>query len=178
MIRYDYGPGNYDLGKLDAEVRALQPPLSGYEYANGTGPIGQPATTAYLFFDAALTPADKGRLDGVVAAHDGRPRRARPLWSIRADVQALTAAQWGNVWADLSAPVAGQAPRKYLMDYGVNAGPIFVFDWSLYVSGPTAAQQKAGQISLTALYVQDNPTFLVKPPFDPSINVPGDEPVS
>ena len=178
MIRYDYGPGNYDLGKLDAEVRALAPPLPGYEYANGTGPVGQPATAAYLFFDAALTPADKGRLDSVVAAHDGRARRLRPLWSIRGDVQALSTSQFGNVWADLSAAVTGGPPRKYLTDYGVNAGPIFVFDWALYVSGPTAAQQRAGQISLAAMFVQDQPGYLVHPSFDTSINIPGDEPVS
>jgi hypothetical protein len=104
-------------------------------------------------------------------------RRPRPLWSIRADIQALTAAQFSNVWADLSAAVPGEAPRKYLTDYGANVAGIFVFDWGLYVTGPTAAQVKAGQISLAAMYTQDNPKYLVNPPFDPSIDVPGDEPV-
>src|SRR5262249_4417502 len=96
-------------------------------------------------------------------------------WAIRGDIQALTTTQWNLVWADLSAP-ATPIPRKYLGDYGTNAGPIFVFDWSLYVSGPTAAQQKAGQISLAAMYSQDNPNYLVHPPFHSTINVPGDEP--
>ena len=178
MTRYDYGPGTYDVGKLDAEVRALQPPLPGYLYANGTGPIGQPATTAYLFFESALTPADKGRLDAALAAHDGRARRLRPLWAIRADVQALSVGQFSNVWNDLSAPVSGGPPRKYLSDYGTNAGTIFVYDHVIYVVQGTAAQVKAGQISLCSCYCQDNVTYLVKPPWDTSINVPGDEPVS
>jgi len=51
-------------------------------------------------------------------------------------------------------------------------------DHILYVVGGTAAQVKAGQISLTAMYVQDNPQYLMHPPFDSSIAIDGTEPVS
>jgi len=168
VAEYDYvkDPVRPDVLAREASAAGVS-----VDYVNASKP------DVYVFTPRILTPAEKSTLDSVVAAHDGRQRQLRPLWSIRADVQALTAAQWGNVWADLSAPVAGKAPRKYLMDYGVNAGPIFVFDWSLYVTGPTAAQVKAGQISLTALYVQDNPSYLIRPPFDSSIDVDGTEPI-
>jgi len=136
---------------------------------------GPPWTVAY---DPSATQAQKDQGDALAAAFDGKDRQPRPLWAIRGDVQALTTAQFNATWADLSAPVSGQAPRKYLMDYGPNASAIFVFDWALYVSGPTAAQQKAGQISLAAMYVQDNWAYLIQPAFDPSINISGLEPVS
>jgi hypothetical protein len=176
---YDYGPGVYDLVKLDGEIRAAQPALPGYQSLSGLGGgMGQPSTSVQVIFDAPLLPADKGRLDTIVNAHDGRPRRARPLWAIRADVQALTTGQFSNVWNNLSAPVPGEAPRFYLTDYGVNAGAIFVFDHVIYVVQGTAAQQRAAQLSLTALYVQDNPAYLLHPPFDSSIVIDGTEPVT
>ena len=118
------------------------------------------ATTTVMNVD--LTPAALNRMP-------------RPLTAIRNDIQALSSTQWTKIWNDLFAPDA-ISPRKYLSDYGTNAGPIFVFDWALFVSGPTAAQQKAGQISLAAMYTQDNPKYLVNPPFDTTINIPGDQP--
>jgi hypothetical protein len=176
MTAYSYD-GSFAIWQLQGEITAAGLPAP--HHLNGTGYAGPgtPATHVGVFYEAALTAPQKSQLDGVLAAHvPVGPRRPRPLWEIRADVQALSAAQWAAIWADLSAAVSGGPPRKYLMDYGANAGPIFVFDWGLYVSGPTAAQQKAGQISLTALYVQDNPSFLVHPPFAPEVDVPGDEP--
>jgi hypothetical protein len=176
---YDYGPGTYDLTRLADEIRAASPPIPGYQYTNGSGGgPGQPATNVQIVFDAPLIPSDKGRLDTIVNAHDGRPRHARPLWAIRQDVQALSTTQFSNVWNNLSASVPGEAPRFYLTDYGVNAGAIFVFDHVIYVVQGTAAQQRAAQLSLTALYVQDNPAYLIHPPFDSTINIDGTEPVT
>ena len=173
MTSYDYHKPGADVGRLATEITAAGLPLAAE--AGVMGPDA--ADNVRVTTTRALTPSEKTTLDNVVAAHDGRPRRLRPLWAIRADVQALSAAQWTNVWNDLSA-AAPPVPRKYLSDYGVNAGPIFVFDWSLYVTGPTAAQQKAGQISLVAMYCQDRPNYLVNPPFAPLVSIPGDEPAS
>jgi hypothetical protein len=143
-------------------------------YVGGTDAVSLDGTPVGL---EGVPAAQKQQAVTITEGFDLRPHRPRPLWQIRADIQALTPAQWSNIWADLSAPVSGGPPRKYLTDYGANVAGIFVFDWSLYVSGPTAAQQQAGQISLVAMYTQDNPNFLVHPPFDSSIFVPGDEPV-
>ena len=102
----------------------------------------------------------------------------RILHDIRADLQALTAAQFGNLWADLSAPVAAGVPRKYLGDEGVNAAAIFVFDWVIYAYAGPAAQTRAAQLSLAAMWIQDNPDYAVSPPWDPSVNVPGSVPAN
>lgn len=180
MITYTYGPGSYDPVQLQGEVEAAGLPAPAYMGGSGFTVPGGPATYVDVAFDHQLTPSQKEQLDGVVAAHVPLgPRKIRPLWAIRADVAALSPGQFQNVWNDLSAPVAGPPaiPRKYLTDYGDNAGSIFVFDWALYTSGPTAAEKRSGQISLTAMYVQDNPSYLIHPVFDPSITIPGDEPV-
>jgi hypothetical protein len=167
MAEYTYAKDPCRLDVLAQEATAQGLPV---DYCASS------AGTVHVYTSRDLTAPEKTTLDSVVTAHDGRLRQKRPLWAIRADVQALTTAQFNNVWTDLTTPVPGEAPRKYLTDYGANVAGIFVFDWSLYVSGPTAAQQKAGQIALAAMYVQDNPNYLVHPPFDSTINVPGDEP--
>src|SRR5262252_996367 len=110
---------------LDMQLRAQGIPILGVS--------GPPWTVQY---DPSATQAQRDQGDALAAAFDGKARQSRPLWAIRADIQALTTTQWGHIWADLSAP-SGPVPRKYLTDYGANASAIFVFDWSLYVSGPT-----------------------------------------
>jgi len=139
-----------------------------------------PATPVRIDYRPEATAGQISQGDSVATTFDltVNVRRPRPLWSIRGDVQALSVGQFSNVWNDLSAPVSGGPPRKYLTDYGTNAGTIFVYDHVIYVVQGTAAQVKAGQISLTACFSQDNPTYLVHPPWDTSINIPGDEPVS
>jgi len=174
---YSYGPGSYAPDQLQGEIVAagLPAPLG----VNGSGytGAGTPATHVDIAFTNPLTPAQQQTLNNTVAAHvPSGPRKARPLWSIRADIQALTPTQWSNTWADLSAAVPGGPARKYLTDYGTNAGTIFCYDHVIFVVGGTTAQVKAGQVSLTACYVQDNPSYLWHPPFDPSIAIDGSEP--
>jgi len=175
-IGYEYGPGGYDIAQLQAEIVAAGlPNPQGIMGSGSTGPGTHPTDIRIMYADA-LTALQKTQLDGVVAAHvpEG-PRVPRPLYAIRADLQALSTTQFSNVWQDLSA-AASPAPRKYLLDEGPNAAAIFALDWSVYTSGGTAAQVRAAQLSLTAEYVQDNPKYLVRPPFDSSINIPGDMP--
>jgi len=115
--------------------------------------------------------------DNIALTFDVRPYRTRRLADIFKDVQALTASQQQKVWADLSAAVPGDVPRKYLASVGPNAASIFVMDWCVYVFGGTAAQQKASQNDLISMYVQDNPAYLRQPSFDPTINISGTEPI-
>ena len=128
-------------------------------------------------YPPGATDAQKAQGDAIAAAWPTNDWRTRPLYAIRADVQALSVGQMNNVWGDLSA-AAGAVPRKYLGDPGPNAAALFVFDHVLYVIGGTAAQVKAAQISITAEYVQDNPYYLVQPAFDSSVNVWGWEAAS
>jgi hypothetical protein len=175
-IIYSYGPGSYRTSQLETEIVAAGLPAPVAVNGSGYTDPGSFATTVQVHYAAPLSPAGVNTLGDVVAAHvPAGPRQPRPLWAIRADVQALSTGQFGNVWNDLSA-AAGSVPRKYLTDYGVNAGSIFCYDHLIYVVQGTAAQVRAGQISLTSLYCQDNPKYLVNPPFDTSIDVPGDQP--
>ena len=93
-------------------------------------------------------------------------------------MQNLSPTQWTKTWADISSPITGVVPRKYLSDIGPNAAAIFVKDWRVYQSGASGAPLKVAQSDLVSMFVQDNPSYLVAPPFDPSINVPGDAPIS
>jgi hypothetical protein len=174
-------------GMMDEALRAAGIPIDGVSILNTTGTasgyppewhlVSRPdGLVVRIDYRPEATPPQVTQGDDIVRTLDVTLMRARPLWAIRADIAALSAAQWTNIWTDLYA-AAPPVPRKYLADYGPNASAIYVFDWSLYVSGPTAAQQKAGQISLAALYTQDNPAYLKHPPFDSTINISGDEPV-
>src|SRR5262245_62021924 len=90
-----------------------------------------------ITYGPGATQAQKDQGNALAAAFDGRDRLYLSLSEVRTAIQALTTAQFTNVWNDLSAPAPG-VPRKYLADLGPNVSAIFVFDWSLYVSGPTA----------------------------------------
>jgi len=126
-------------------------------------------------YDPSATQAQRTQGDAI-AAQPAVAMQPRKLADIYKDIAALTSTQWQKVWADISAPVAGVVPRKYLGDYGVNAAAIFAMDWSVYASGATGNALLAGQKQLTAMYCQDAPYYLVQPPFDQTINVPGSEP--
>ena len=150
---------------LDMQLRAQGIPILGVS--------GPPWTVQY---DPSATQAQRDQGDALAASFDGKARQSRPLWAIRGDIQALTTTQWGKVWADLSA-ASGPVPRKYLADTGPNTATVFCYDHIIFVVGGTTAQVKAGQVSLTACYVQDNPAYLIQPPFDQTINLSGLEPV-
>jgi len=177
---YPFGPGSYNIDQLTVEVSAagLPAPL----YINGSGYAGQGsfATAIDVVYGAPLLPAQVSTLNATVAAHlPAGPRKSRPLYSIRSDVQALSATQMSATWQDLSA-AAGPVPRKYLGTTGPNAATLFHWDHTYYVLGGTAAQLKAAQISITATYIQDpdNWHYLMHPPWDSSIAIDGSEPVA
>lgn len=103
---------------------------------------------------------------------DLRDRKLRPLYAIYNDLVALTTTQQTNAWNDLSSGT----PKKYLLDVGPNAAAIGALDWAVTDSGATGASLLHARLRVGAMYVQDNPSYLVNPAFDPSINVPGDQP--
>jgi len=153
----------------DAKIRAQGIPI--YGVTGNQAPF-------VVSYDPAATQAQRDQ-GNAIAAQPAVAMQPRKLSDIYKDVQGLTTLQWNKVWADISAPVGTPptgVPRKYLGDYGVNAGPIFCMDWSVYASGASGAPLLAGQRQLVALYVQDNNLYLVNPPFSPDINVPGNEP--
>jgi hypothetical protein len=83
---------------------------------------------------------------------------------------ALTPLQKTNVWNDLSSG----SPPKYLTDAGSEAGALAVLDWAVRFAGFSAAAVLDAKIRATAIYVRDQPSYLVHPTFDPTINVSGE----
>jgi len=171
MIQYGYD-GTFQMEQLQRELVEAGVPPSHINGSGYQGP-GTPALHVDIFYDNALNPLQKAQLDGVVANHvpEG-PRVPRPLHAIHSDVQALTAGQTTTTWNDLSSG----SPRKYLTDYGTNAAAIFAMHWSVFASGATGAALRAAQNEIITMYAQDNPRYLVAPPWDTTINVPGDMP--
>lgn len=99
-------------------------------------------------------------------------RRQRGLFAIYQDIHALTTAQKMAIWTDLSSG----SPPKWSQNQGPNTAAIMALHWSAVNSGATTANMTDARLRLMAMYVHDNPTYLVHPSFAPSINVPGDEP--
>lgn len=122
-----------------------------------------------------LTPAEVTTLDGIVAGYDGRARRPRLIYDVWHDVGALTAAQKVATWNDLQ---TGDPPR-WALDRGPNAADLhtlWLFATQVGAIQTATDRQKCQQM-LISIYTVDNPTFLCNPPFDPTIEIPGDEPV-
>lgn len=99
-----------------------------------------------------------------------RPRLVYDIW---ADLQALSATQLQTTWNQFTAG----SPPLWGAYFGGNSSAINALQWSATQSGaPVAAVNDARRRAL-AMYVQDHPDWLVRPPWDDSINVPGLEAV-
>jgi hypothetical protein len=129
-----------------------------------------------LVSDNDLTQAQKDQASGIVAGWDPRPRISRPLYAIYSDLTALTAAQQTAVWTNISALTNGV--ERYLFDTGPNTAAIVVMDWGVKSSGAVGAALTAARFRIVAMYVQDNPKYLVNPSFASTVNVPGDQPIT
>lgn len=99
-------------------------------------------------------------------------RKPLPLLTIYNAILALTSTQKTNIWNDLTSG----SPVKISQDVGPNAASIFLL-WRIAsnISLPAATITDM-KITAATYYVQDNPTYLVNPSFDNTINVPGDQP--
>ena len=175
-VLYPYGPGSYDTAQLDGEIIAAGLPAPAYLNGSGyTGP-GSPATDIEIAYAAPLDAAQKALLDQTVANHvPAGPRRPRLIFDVYHDIGALTGSQKTKIWADLQSGT----PPKWTQDRGPNAADLHIL-WLLATQLSvvnTAADKQTCQAMLMSIYTVDNPTFLVHPAFDTTINIPGDEPV-
>lgn len=168
VIRYEYQNAATIAGQVVAD--RLQAEIASAGIVGCTG-VYTSFPNFFIGFDRNLTASQKTQLDGVVAAHDGRPRKLRTLFAIRADLNALTAARKTAVWNDINSG----SPPKWALDVGVNAGAISAIEWGATTAGGTVAVQTEARLRLVAMFCQDNPRYLVNPAFDSSINIAGDE---
>jgi hypothetical protein len=162
---YQYQVPGVDLARLQAECLSAGLPV---DAVNG-GAIG--SADVDIITSRDLTAQEKLTLDGVVAAHDGRPRRARPFLELQAQINALTANQKKAVGDDLFGP-----SNKWAADVSVNRGALAVL-WLLTQLNLTAAQTAAAKVAGAALYCQDFPRYLDTPPLIAGVAIPGDEPI-
>lgn len=96
-------------------------------------------------------------------------RRQREIGDIYDDVASLPVPKQLAIWGDLS----GGNPPKWRRGASENKKAI----WSVAAIPQTVPAASAdARATMIALYVQDNPGYLVNPPFEPSLNIPGDEP--
>ena len=88
------------------------------------------------------------------------------------DLEALTGTQKSATWTDLT---SGSEPKWW---FTKNEPELCVIHWQI-TDGPslTAAQKLDLKLHAVAIYVQDNPSWLVHPAFDSTINVDGTEPI-
>lgn len=97
-------------------------------------------------------------------------KTARPLYEIYNDfIQHTTGQEKNAIWQDMN---AGN-PKKYALSTGLNAGAISALDWAVQASGAGPSAIEYAQGRLVALYTQDNPEYLIHPPFAPNVNIPG-----
>ena len=167
MTEYVYTKPGADAGRLASEITAQGLPL--VDGGGVQGPDANDLVTIRMTRD--LSASEKTTLDEVVAAHDGRPRRARLIFDVWHDIGALTGTQKTKIWLDLQSGT----PPKWTQDRGPNAADLHIVWLMATQLGLVAADKQSSQQMLMSIYTVDNPTYLVHPPFDDTINVPGDE---
>ena len=159
-------PANPNLAALGSQLQAAGLPVTDVQTSGAyTGQVIVVSSTD-------LTGTQSTQMQSIVSAFDLRPRIPRPLYAIYNDLVALTTTQQANIWADIS---SGTTP-KYLLDAGPNTAALVVLDWAVRSSGAIGAALTAAKFRAVAIYVQDNPTYLIAPTFDATINVAGDMP--
>jgi hypothetical protein len=138
--------------------------------------VGDEAETIHVVTSRDLMPAEKMTLDSLVEAHDGRPRRARSVFAIYADLSALTNAQQDAILADLQLAAPLSTPPKWTTLRPPQDGPAFVAWWAATrLAGATAAEKRQAGGIIASMFAQQEPKYLVAPAFAPAINIPGDE---
>jgi len=159
-------PANPNLAALMSQLQAVGLPVTDVQTSEAYP--GQ----VIVVSSTDLTGTQLTQMESIVSAFDLRSRIPRPLYAIYNDLVALTTTQQANIWADIS---SGTTP-KYLIDAGRNTASLVVLDWAVRSSGAVGASLTAAKFRAVAMYVQDNPTYLVAPTFDATINVAGDMP--
>jgi len=153
-----------DVGKLHAELAAAALPVTSVRGPDAEGNI-------VVTMSRELDPMEVGGMDAVIDMHDGRKRKPRVLYAIWQDIGALSGSQKNNIATDLF----GGTPPKVSQDTGPNAPVLLTLSDLQKMAALSTADKQSAQRSAISIFTLDNPTYLVHPPFDPSINVPGDE---
>lgn len=118
---------------------------------------------------AAATQAQIAAAQNFIDGFAWKDYQPVPLHALIGSLTALTSTQKKNISTDL---FSGN-PLKVLLDSGPNAAAIFAVYYSTQTATLSSADKNLAELFAAAMYVQDNPFYLVNPSFDPTINVPG-----
>jgi hypothetical protein len=169
MAVYSYTKSPVDLSRLQAECVSAGLPVA---YINGS----VIDSSIQINTSRDLTPQEIQTLDAVVASHDGRPRQKRPFIDIYNQINALTNQQKTAINNDL---FGGPPANKWSRGNTPSTAAMAATYYSATVpNGITAAEKNTARLYIAAMYCYDNVNYLVRPSFDPTINVPGDEPIA
>lgn len=174
MAVYNYVKpiGTVDLAKLQTEITA-----AGIAFLSVTGgAIGSGDITVTTI--VPLSTEQEATLNAVIAAHDGRARRARPVFAIFAELAALGTGVQDGIIADLqlALPLNSNPPPKWTTIKPPQDGSASAFRFvAVKGGGYTAAEKREAAGWIVSMYCQQNPKYLVNPPGAPTVNIPGDE---
>jgi hypothetical protein len=120
-------------------------------------------------FPSTATQAQITQANSIASTWPNTDYTNQSLVNIYTAIQALTATQKTNISNDLFSG----SPMKVLTDAGPNAASLAVLWYQTQTATLSTADKNLAKLLAAAMYVGDNPNYLVQPSFDTSINVPG-----
>jgi hypothetical protein len=178
-------PPDQAAAMMDAALRDADIPLDGVAVLNTSGSTeGYPADwhlvlradnyVVRIDYHPAATPGDVITGDGIVRDLDLTLTRVRSMYDIYADIKALTPGQQAAIANDISAD--GYAKLKDMRP--PQDAPVAVLHWCVTsLAAATQAERYDAYARISSMYCQQYPDYLMNPPFDPTIEISGDEPV-
>lgn len=164
MTTYSFEPDDYSLTRMQIAAESLGGGAAIVAPVREDGTPGVPYLAVSVPDGVTLTQIDDAYANA---------RQKRDLIDIYFDLRDNLSTQNKNaIWTDISRGT----PRKYFVGPGDNKASIVALDWSVSDSGATGTALTNARLRLVAMYVQDNPKYLVNPAFAPGVNVPGDTP--
>lgn len=120
--------------------------------------------------------------DVVIQATTWQARIPRTMFAIAADIFALPGVLGPPatlkklaVITDLFTGSVAAGAQKWQQDAGPNAASLSAVYASVTAANGLSTFNVPQQLIMAAMYVQDNPRYLVNPVFDVTINIPGDQ---
>jgi hypothetical protein len=178
MAQYPYSRANVNYDRLRDELVAAGLPI---DYINA-GALG--TNDFYVFTSRDLTDAEKARLQAILDVHDPRPRRPKNIFSLLRDLKGQTAGVVGLTATQADVVIIslqlGSLSGRWTSLQPPQDGAACVAHWAATsLKGADAADKREAGLRILAMYIQQNPRYLVNPTFDPAVaglNIPGDEP--
>jgi len=142
------------VSRLDMYLRHLGIPIIS---------VSQSGSTFTVTYDPSATPGQITQGNQIASTWPTTAYRTRLLWDIWQQLNALTTKQQNSITTDLQ---TGSPPKQFVVEQS-NTSAAFS-SWQV---------SSGASMTSAAFYCQDNPMYLINPPFDTTINVPGWEPV-